>query len=157
MKNTSMRNPLQRRLSYFGLNMIVMAVSFMLYYLGFFGGVEGPLNAASIGKGIKNLGITSNGFQVILCILFVIALTWNWIINLLAHLTGQRLTCTEGNGKGVCGDLVTRSRDPNGAWVYTCPHGHIRYEAHFHPVRKGTFANSMLMVTLAACVMYFAR
>lgn len=156
MKKTSMGNPLQRRLSYFGLNLIVMAVSFMLYYMGFFGRVEGPLSPHNIGKSIASLGITSNGVQAIVCILFLIALTWNWIFNLLAHLVGQRLTCSHAKGKKLCGELVQRSRAPEGHWVYTCPHGHCRKEAHFHPLRKGTFANSVLMVTLAICVAYFA-
>ena len=159
MEQTSMRNPLQQRLRIFGLNMIVMAVSFMLYYLGFFGRVEGPLTMTNIGKTIAGLGITSKDFQIILFVFFIISLTWNWLFNLLAHFTGQRLTCTAPTKeKGFCGQLVQRSRNAKKeGWVYTCPSGHRRTEAHFHPIRKGMLANSVLAVSLVCCVMFYAR
>ena len=91
-----------------------------------------------------------------LVILFIIALTWNWVLNLIAHLTGQRLTCTKGSPQeGFCAELVQRDRDPSGqGWTYTCPHGHCRNDANFHPIRKGKLANSLLMVSLAAALMF---
>ncbi|HOI96217.1 MAG TPA: hypothetical protein PK250_16045 [Syntrophobacter fumaroxidans] len=157
MQYMSAGNPLQRRLKSFGLNMMVMAVSFGLYYLGFFGGVEGPLNMTNIGKTIVGLGFTSNHFQVLLFAFFIIALTWNWVLNLVAHLTGQRLTCSAGSEeKGFCGQPVQRSRDSEGkGWIYTCPCNHRGAQAHFRPIRKGTKANSVLMVSLVCCVMYY--
>jgi hypothetical protein len=140
----------------FGLNMIVMAVSFGLYYLGFFGRVDGPLSMANIGRALKDIGFTSTSFQAMLVILFVIALTWNWVLNLVAHLTGQRLTCTTGSPQeGFCGELVQRQRDASGKdWTYICPRGHCRNDAHFHPIRKGKLANSLLMASLAAALMF---
>jgi len=141
----------------FGLNMVVMAVSFGLYDLGFFGRVDGPLSMPNIGRFLADIGFTVSSFQAMLVILFVIALTWNWVLNLVAHLTGQRLTCTTGSPQeGFCGELVQRQRDVSGKdWTYICPRGHCRNDAHFHPIRKGTLANSLLMASLAAAVMFY--
>jgi hypothetical protein len=141
----------------FGLNMIVMAASFGLYYLGFFGRVEGPLSMANIGRALADIGFTVGSFQAMLVIFFIIALTWNWVLNLIAHLTGQRLTCAQGSSpEGFCGELVRRDRDETGKnWVYTCPRGHCRNDAHFHPIRKGKLANSLLMASLAAAIMFY--
>ena len=158
MNQTQRGSHAQRWKAGFGLNMIVMAVSFGLYYLGFFGRVDGPLSIsmASIGRALAGVGFTVGSFQAMLVILFVIALTWNWVLNLIAHLTGQRLTCTKGSPQeGFCAELVQRDRDPSGqGWAYTCPHGHCRTDAHFHPIRKGKLANSLLMVSLAAALMF---
>ena len=113
MDQTQRRSPAQRFKAGFGLNMIVMAVSFALYYLGFFGGVEGPLAMPNIGRALADIGFTVVSFQAMLVVLFVIALTWNWVLNLIAHLTGQRLTCTKGSPQeGFCAELVRRDRDP---------------------------------------------
>jgi hypothetical protein len=141
----------------FGLNMIVMAVSFGLYYLGFFGRVEGPLAMANIGRELAGIGFTSASFQGMLVVLFIIALTWNWVLNIVGHMTGQRLTCAKGSPQeGFCGELVQRDRDDSGkSWTYACPHGHRRKDAHFHPIRKGKLANSLLMASLVAAVMFY--
>jgi hypothetical protein len=141
----------------FGLNMIVMAVSFALYFLGFFGGVEGPLTMTNIGRGLADLGFTSESFQGLLIAIFILALTWNWVLNLVAHLTGQRLTCTAGSAQeGFCGELVERRRSSGEkVWAYACPHGHARKEAHFHPIRKGRLANSVLAASLVMALMYY--
>jgi hypothetical protein len=141
----------------FGLNMVVMAVSFGLYYLGFFGRVDGPLSMPNIGRALAEMGFTVNSFQAMLVILFIVSLTWNWVLNIIAHLTGQRLTCTKGSPQeGFCGELVQRRRDESGrSWTYTCPQGHRRTDAHFHPIRKGKLANSLLMASLAAALMFY--
>ena len=140
----------------FGLNMIVMAVSFGLYYLGFFGRVDGPLSMANIGRSLSDVGFTVGSFQALLVALFVVALTWNWALNLVAHLSGQRLTCSHGSPQGgFCGELVQRRRGSGQSWAYTCPRGHERSDAHFHPIRKGKFANSLLMASLAAALMFY--
>lgn len=159
MNHTGRGNPLQRRLTAFGLNLIVMALSFMLYYLGFFGKIDGPLSMTNIGRTMSGIGITLNGVQIFLVVVFIIALTWNWILNMVARQTGRNFTCTAGNKeKGPCGHLVQRSRDAKGqGWVYTCPSGHRRREALFNPIRKGTLATSLLMVALVCCVMFYVR
>jgi hypothetical protein len=52
--------------------------------------------------------------------------------------------------------LAQRPRDDSGnSWSYTCPRGHCRNEAHFHPIRKGKLANSILMASLAAAIMFY--
>jgi len=157
MDQTQRRSPAQRFKAGFGLNMIVMAVSFALYYLGFFGGVEGPLAMPNIGRALADIGFTVVSFQAMLVVLFVIALTWNWVLNVIAHLTGQRLTCTKGSPQeGFCGERVQRRRNDSGTgWSYTCPRGHCRSDAHFHPIRKGKAANSILMASLAAAIMFY--
>jgi hypothetical protein len=156
MNPTPRPGPAQRLKLGFGLNMIVMAVSFALYYLGFFGRVDGPLSMASIGRGLADAGFTVASFQAMLVAFFAIALTWNWVLNLIAHHSGQRMTCSKGSAQeGFCGELVQRKRDPSGkGWTFTCPHGHRRGEAHFHPIRKGKLANSILMASLAAAIMF---
>lgn len=140
----------------FGLNMIVMAVCFGLYYLGFFGRVEGPLSMANIGKSLAGLGFTVASFQWLLIAVFLILLTWNWVLNIIAHLAGKLLTCTQGSPEqGFCGEWVERHRDRDGkSWVYACPKGHLRSEAHFHPIRKGKLANSLLAISLAAALAF---
>jgi hypothetical protein len=156
--NQTQRNSHAQRLKVgFGLNMIVMAVCFALYYLGFFGRVDGPLSMPNIGRALAGAGFTVGSFQAMLVLLFVVALTWNWVLNLIAHLSGQRLTCTKGSPQeGFCGELVQRRRDESGkGWTYTCPRGHCRNDAHFHPIRKGTLANSLLMASLAAAIMFY--
>ena len=156
MNTMPRRSVSQRRMIAFGLNIIVMAACFPLYYLGFFGSVEGPLNMANIGRGLAGMGFTVASFQALLIAVFIGMLTWNWILNFIAHLTGQRLTCSQGSREqGYCGELVERRRDHDGkSWVYACPKGHLRSEAHFHPIRKGKLANSLLMASLAAAVMF---
>ena len=156
MNPTRRPSPAQRFKLGFGLNMIVMAVSFALYYLGFFGRVDGPLSMANIGRGLADAGFTVGSFQAMLVVLFVVALTWNWALNLIAHLTGQRMTCSKGSAQeGFCGELAQRARDASGkGYTFTCPRGHRRGEAHFHPIRKGKLANSILMASLAAAIMF---
>jgi hypothetical protein len=157
MDQTHKSSPAQRFKVGFGLNMIVMAVSFGLYYLGFFGGVDGPLATVSFGRALADIGFTSASFQVMLVLLFVVALTWNWVLNLIAHLTGQRLTCAKGSlQEGFCDDLVQRERKDSGkVWTYICTRGHCRNDAHFHPIRKGQLANSLMMASLVAALMFY--
>ncbi len=75
------RGFVQTRLQNFGLSMIVMGISFLLYYMGLFGGVEGPLEPAKIGDTLGSLGV-SNYHILGICLLFmVISLTWNNVYN----------------------------------------------------------------------------
>ncbi|MCU0539462.1 MAG: hypothetical protein MUF46_06185 [Desulfobacterales bacterium] len=156
MNAAPQRTHIQRRVMIFGLNLVVMAICFPLYYLGFFGRVEGPLSMANIGQSLAGMGFTVASFQGLLIVVFLILLSWNWVLNLIAHLAGQRLTCSQGSREqGFCGRLVERRRGRDGkSWVYLCPHGHQRSEAHFHPIRKGKLANSLLAASLAAAVMF---
>jgi hypothetical protein len=55
--NTS-QGYLQRHLRSFGYSMIAMGICFPLYYLGLFGGVEGPLNPEQLGTSLANMGLS---------------------------------------------------------------------------------------------------
>ncbi len=151
------RSYAERRMTAFGLNLVVMALCFALYELGFFGRVEGPLAPANIGRALAGLGFTVSSFQALLVAVFLVLLGWNWVVNLVAHFTGRRLTCSEESAEqGRCGEPVVRRRRPDGrGWLYTCPRGHRRTEAHFHPLRKGKLANSLLLAGLAAALSFY--
>ncbi len=69
------------QLKRFGYNMIALALSIALYYLGFFGSVEGPLNPSTIGQYLKSFGFSGNHLLFALFILFAFSVSWNWIYN----------------------------------------------------------------------------
>ncbi len=150
------RSFIQKRLIRFCMSMLVMVLCFPLYYLGFFGSVEGPLHPASIGDGLAGLGVTQTHVTFFLLSVLTIAVTWNWICNFFSLTLGARLTCsrkTDENGN-ACGALVRRSktvRRKTGESVtqYVCVLGHKRSDAHFHPIKKGAVSHSMWAVCLA--------
>lgn len=80
----------------FGYNMVALALSIALYYLGVFGTVEGPLNPSILGQHLKSFGFSRYHLLFSLFILFVISLTWNWVYNLAIRLH-FKLKYTEGN------------------------------------------------------------
>ncbi|MBW2061613.1 MAG: hypothetical protein JRI95_08645 [Deltaproteobacteria bacterium] len=156
------RNYIQKRLSNFSLTMIVMGISFILYYLGLFGNVEGPLQPGQLGEKLAAMGVSR--IHVLLFFITVLAITiaWNWIYNLVSLLTGARLTCTKkmDNGNTVCGASVTREKvahNKTGIAVtrYVCSHGHERFEATFNPVKKGTLGHTVWVISLLFCIMAF--
>ena len=93
----------RNRLHSFGLTMIVMAISFGLYYLGLFGTVEGPLTPANMGATLSGLGVTQRHVIMVLISILIFAVSWNWIFNLSSALAGARMTCkaTEKGGDGT--------------------------------------------------------
>jgi len=155
------RNFLQQRLIRFCISMLVMAVCFPLYYLGLFGSVEGPLNPARIGDQLAVMGVTRTHAMVLFLSFLIIAVSWNWIYNLVSLLMGSRLTCKRMlSGDTVCGAPVKRSKIINkktGQRVpqYSCSKGHKRPDAHFHPVRKGTVSHTIWVMSLVFCVIVF--
>ena len=135
-----------------GTTMVVMGASFALYYLGFFGGVAGPLEPARLGASLAGLGVTQRHVLVILLSILIMAVTWNWIVNLVGLITGARLCCIgSGPGKEPCGAPVRRERNRTGL-QYVCVKGHRHTEAHFHPVRKGTISHTIWVTALAFCL-----
>ena len=72
----------RNRLQNFGLTMVVMGISFALYYLGFFGGVPGPLSPERIGDVLSGMGISDRHLLILCLVLTVVALTWNWLYNI---------------------------------------------------------------------------
>ena len=144
------------RLYNFGLTMVVMGASFILYYLGLFGTVDGPLTPDNLGIALSGLGVTQHHVITVLLSILIFAFSWNWVFNLTSALLGARMTCKalEKTGGGVCGAAVTRTRHASkrtGRTVveYVCPHGHRRSEAHFHPVKKGPISNTACLACLA--------
>lgn len=147
----------RNRLHSFGLTMIVMGISFGLYYLGLFGTVEGPLTPANVGATLSGLGVTQRHVIMVLISILIFAVSWNWIFNLSSALAGARTTCKameKGDDNGFCGAPVKRTRRESkrtGKRVveYVCPCGHRRADAHFHPVKKGSVGNTVWMACLA--------
>lgn len=155
------RSYIQKRLIRFCLSMLVMVICFPLYYLGLFGGVEGPLSPAQIGDRLAGMGVTRTHSMVFFLSFLIIALSWNWIYNLVSLLMGSRLTCNKTDDQGrPCGAPVRRRRvvhkkRGNVVSQYLCTHGHKRPDAHFHPVKKGTISQTVWVISLAFCVIVF--
>lgn len=71
----------QHRMHTFGLTLMVMGGSFGLYYLGLFGGVEGPLAPERIGDRLAAMGFSGRHLFYAFLLLTGIAATWNWMYN----------------------------------------------------------------------------
>lgn len=148
--------PARNRMHSFGLTMIVMGASFMLYYLGVFGTVDGPLTPEKMGAALSGLGVNRRHVIVVLLSILTAAISWNWIFNLTSLIAGSRLTCTakKKSANRCCGESVKRLRrrsDRSNRTVveYVCPCGHRRTEAHFHPVKKGVVSHTVWVGCLA--------
>jgi fumarate reductase subunit C len=152
------RTFIQKRLFRFGVSTLVMAVCLPLYYLGFFGTVEGPLNPGRIGDFLAGLGVTKTHSLVFFLSLLVMSIAWNWVYNLVSYLGGARVTCNKvDEGGKPCGARAERRKvvqKKSGERVnqYVCTEGHKRPEAHFHPVQKGPVSHAMWVMALAFCV-----
>ncbi|HSO20142.1 MAG TPA: hypothetical protein VLT88_11815 [Desulfosarcina sp.] len=153
------------RLHNFGLTMVVMGASFVLYYLGLFGTVDGPLTPAHMGASLASLGVTQRHMMVLLLSLLIGAVSWNWVYNLTSLAVGSRMTCM-GRAKddeGCCGAPVRRTRfvsKRTGKTVveYVCSCGHRRPDAHFHPIKKGTASNTVWIACLVfVLIAFFGR
>ena len=148
----------RQRMTSFGLTMIAMGVCFPLYYLGLFGGVEGPLTPAHLGERLEEMGVSKTHMLVLFLSFLIFAITWNWVYNLVSLLMGARMTCNKTDTPGTpCGAPVKRGKvahKKTGDVVtqYICTHGHKRPEAHFHPVKKGTVSHTIWVTSLAFCV-----
>ncbi len=151
------RTFIQKRLIRFCLSMLVMILCFPLYYLGLFGSVDGPLNPARIGESLAGMGVTKSHSAVFFVSFLIIAVSWNWIYNLVSLLRGSRLTCKRAEKEaGVCGASAERRKVEHrktGRVVvqYVCTRGHKEAEAHFHPVQKGTIGHTLWVIALAFC------
>lgn len=151
----------QKRLIRMSLSTVVMILCFPLYYLGLFGSVEGPLNPARIGDFLAGMGVTKTHSLVFFLSFLIIAVSWNWIYNIVSLLVGGRLTCNKADEEGKpCGARVERRKveqKKTGQKVaqYVCANGHKRPDAHFHPVRKGMVSHTVWLVALTLCVVVF--
>ena len=151
------RGLVRSRLHNFGLTMVVMGASFILYYLGLFGTVDGPLTPSNMGAALSGIGVTQRHVILMLLSFLIFALSWNWIFNLTSLLTGTRMTCkanAKDNVDDCCGEPVKRIRRTSkrsGKTVveYVCSHGHRRPDAHFHPIKKGVVSHTVWVGCLA--------
>ncbi|WP_299983826.1 hypothetical protein [Desulfobacula sp.] len=89
MSKNQMNNYIRKRTRNFGLSMVVMGVSFFLYYLGLFGNVDGPLAPGNIGKSMAEMGVEKIHMLTFFLSFFIIAMTWNHIFNLVTYITGS--------------------------------------------------------------------
>ena len=155
------RSFIQKRMIGLCLSILVMLICFPLYYAGFFGGVEGPLNPANIGETLAGMGITKTHSMVVFLSFLIISVSWNWIYNLVSLVIGARLTCNKVGDQGQpCGASAKRTKavqKKTGKPVtqYVCAKGHKRPDAHFHPVTKGTVSHTLWVIALTFCVIVF--
>jgi hypothetical protein len=159
------RTFLQQRLIRFCMSMLVMIICFPLYYMGFFGHVDGPLHPDRIGQALAGMGVTHTHSMVFFLSLLIAAVSWNWIGSLLCLCIGARHSCERKarvNGPH-CGAPVQRKkvvRKGTGrkAIQYVCTHGHKSPQAHFHPIKKGTISHMAWVVSLFFClIVLFAK
>lgn len=94
---------IRKRAQNMGLTMIVMGISFFLYYLGLFGNVEGPLTPGNIGEYLAGMGVTKVHMLMFFFLFFIIALTWNQIFNMVNYIAGAGFHSVK---KGVIGHTV---------------------------------------------------
>ena len=149
----------QKRLAHMQVTIIVMIISFVLYYLGFFGTVEGPLDPAGLGARLSGIGVTRVHVLGLLALFFVVALTWNWVFNGIVSLAGARRTCMKKTGPNgeVCGAPVKKVKTLHKKHGYVmarfvCSRGHMLAASHFEPVRKGTVAHTAWITALVLLV-----
>jgi hypothetical protein len=153
----------QQRLFHFSITMIVMGVSFMLYYLGFFGRVNGPLNPVQLGEHLAASGVSKAHLIIVAAVWVLLSLSWNWIFNLACRRLGRRLTCSRLDEQDdICGGPVKRQAAPSKksgrrTRPYVCTHGHTQPKAHFHPLKKGTLSHMLWVTSLIfAFVVFYA-
>lgn len=149
---------IRRRARYSGLTFIIMVVSFVLYGLGLFGTVEGPLHPERIGTTLAKMGVTGSHFVVLFALISIIAVTWDRLFNHICLWLGLRLTCRQevDNGGTRCGAPVVRNRtEESGTEELVCAEGHKRLDAQFHPIQKGLASRVVFLVFLTSSVITF--
>ncbi|MBC2744804.1 MAG: hypothetical protein HGJ93_17680, partial [Desulfosarcina sp.] len=136
--------------------------SFLLYYLGLFGNVPGPLAPGKIGNTLAGMGVTQVHAMAFFLLLFIIAASWNWVYNFVNLKFGNRMTCKRqiDDDGTLCGALVKRNKTAHsrtGRFMiqYECSHGHKRRDAHFHPIKKGAVSHTLWGISLCFCLMVF--
>ena len=145
--------------------MSVMAISIGLYYLGFFGSIDGPLHPARIGAKLNRLGFTQIHLLITFIALFAVTVAWNWIYNVVNRWTGRRFICldkdTSGNTCGAAAKLKKNhdQKATGNRRVFVCDKGHTNINAQFLPVKKGrwgyTLCAAMLTVVCGITIYIF--
>ena len=142
------------QLKKFGINMLVLGASIGLYYLGFFGSVDGPLHPTRIGEKLSSLGFTQIHLLITCIAVFAVTVVWNWIYNLFNRLTGRHLTCLHEDTSGkICGAATkiqknhTPKANANNPF-FICEKGHTNTNAQYLPVKKGRWGYTLCAVML---------
>ncbi len=152
---------MEKRMFRFFMTMASFMICLPLYHLGFFGTREGPLHPATIGDALAGMGVSKAHSMAFFLSFLIIAISWNWIFNLVSYVRGSRLTCDRPEeGGGVCGaraekEKVVQKKSGMVAIQYVCDKGHKRAQAHFHPVQKGTAGHTVWVTALIFCVIVF--
>jgi hypothetical protein len=151
---------IRMRLHRFGVMLLVMGASFGLYYLGFFGGIDGPLSPDRIGDLLAESGITRTRLFLFLLGLMAIAGLWNIVFNLVCRLLGARLTCRQPERDGsLCSASVRRIKKSKAGdregFKYRCEHGHVTSEAGFHRARKGVAGRTIWFTLVVFCAIFY--
>lgn len=139
-------------LTLFGCQMIVIGICFPLYYLGFFGGVNGPLHPVLLGERLFDMGITRTHVVMISLSIVILTLVWNWVYNWVSRRFGYHLTCTMVKDRDTSCNAPIRQKswvpteNGNGVWEYMCDQGHRQPQADFNAVRKGSYSH-MVWIT----------
>lgn len=148
----------QKQLQRFGLTMLVLAVSLVLYYFGFFGTYQGPLHPAKIGNALDGLGLQQWHFVYIPILLSVLSLTWNWVANCFCRATGRRLACLRQESKDSlpCARSVRKQAGIGQQQaVFVCSQGHQETAARFCPLKKGPWSYVFGLFWLLIAVLVF--
>ncbi|EMS80738.1 hypothetical protein [Desulfotignum phosphitoxidans] len=116
------------------VTLVSLGGSIWLYYLGFFGTVEGPLNPEKIGAAMAGKNIAPGHLLAGLFLIFLVSISWNWVYNLIHRIKIERAA----------------SRHPQAA-------GKQKNEpVTFQPVRKGPWSHTIwagaLMGLIGFCV-----
>ncbi len=90
-ENVIMKRQLKRSV----LTMLSFAGSIGLYYLGFFGTTDGPLNPEKLGALMANNHVTPTHLLVGLIVLFMISISWNWVYNLINKIRTYFDRCSQ--------------------------------------------------------------
>ncbi|MBU0463767.1 MAG: hypothetical protein KKD21_06150 [Proteobacteria bacterium] len=103
MNENRLNGYIRKRTHSMGWSMVVMGVSFFLYYLGLFGNVEGPLSPETLGETLAGMGFEKIHMLSFFLSFFIIALTWNHIFNLVTYITGSSVNPVK---KGVVSHTI---------------------------------------------------
>ena len=139
-------------LARFGCQMVVIGICFPLYYLGFFGSVNGPLHPALLGERLLDMGITRTHVLMISSFIVLLTLIWNWVHNWVSRRFGYHLTCTMIKDRDTSCNAPIRQKswvpteNGSGVWEYMCVQGHRQPQASYNAVRKGPYSH-MVWIT----------
>ena len=151
------RGGLPNRIRSFGATMAVMGGSFIVYYLGLFGGASGPLQPDRIGDRLAAVGFSGHHLLFLLLALTLVSLSWNWFVNAFRRCLGLQMRCavpTDASG-APCGRPVQKLRQTDGSFSFSCPEGHNCSKARPVVVKKGTLGHFLWMMWLAFSIIVY--